>query len=118
MIAAALIILALVCGVIFFGVIQSRDIADRGQSAIADTINLTDMVISLQNNGNMPAAAAYSILKNHPDLIFRLDCRVCNRITTGLEVGDCIRGHLRGRVNLTLTEDPSGGIYTAIMTGG
>ena len=118
MIAVVLVILALVCGVMFFGVTQSREIADRGQTAIADMANLTDVIMSVQSKPNMPAAAAYSILKDHPDLIFRLDCRICNRITTGLEVGDCIRSHLRGRVNLTLTEDPSGGIYNAVLTGG
>jgi flagellar basal body-associated protein FliL len=68
LIAAALLILALVCGVIFFGVSQSRDIADRGQTTIADTVSLTDVIMSVQRKPNMPAAAAYTILKEHPEL--------------------------------------------------
>jgi hypothetical protein len=46
-----------------------------------------------------------------------LDCRVCGRITVGVEAGDYIKNHLRGRVNLTLTVD-AGGIYSAMLTGG
>ena len=81
-------------------------------------MNRTDIVMSLQNRGNMPAAAAYTILKEHPALITRLDCSVCGSVSTGLDVGDCFRNHMRGRVNLILTEDPSGGIYNATVTGG
>ena len=118
LIAFTVIILALVCGILFFGITQSKEIANQGHTAINDAVNLSDVILSVQRNGNMPAAAAYTILKENTNLIFRLDCRICNRITTGIEVGDCIKNHLRGRVNLTLTEDASGGVYTAVMTGG
>ena len=118
LIAFTVIILALVCGILFFGVTQSKEIANQGYTAINDAANHSDVVLSLQRKSNMPTAAAYAILKENTALIFRLDCRVCNRITVGVEVGDCIKNHLRGRVNLTLTEDASGGVYTAVMTGG
>jgi len=117
-IAATLIVLALVVGVIFFGVSQSRELANAGHTAISDTVNMTDVITSIQNRGNMPAAAAYTILKEHPDLIIRLNCHICGRVTIGLEVGDCLKNHIRGRVNLTLTEDASGNGYNATLTGG
>jgi len=117
-IAATLLLLAIVCGVLFFGVSQSRDIADQGYNAINEAVNLTDVIMSVQKNGNMPAAASYTILKEHPELIVRLNCYICGTASTGLEVGDCIKNHLRGRVNLTLTEEESGGTYTAALTGG
>ena len=118
LIAATLAILAAVCGILFFGVFQSKEIANQGYTAINDAANHSDVILSLQNKSNMPSAAAYTILKENTNLIFRLDCRICNRITTGIEVGDCIKNHLRGRVNLTLTEDASSGVYTAVLTGG
>jgi hypothetical protein len=118
MIAAALLLLAAVCGIIFFGVTQSKDIADKGYTAIADTVNLTDVILSVQRKGNMPAAACYAILKEHPELIVRLNCHVCGTTSAGLETADCMKGHMRGRVNLTLTEEESGGTYTAAVTGG
>ena len=118
LIAATLLLIALVCCILFYGITQSKAIADRGNTAINDAANLTDIILSVEKNGNMPAAAAYTILKEHPELIVRLDCRVCFRISNGLDVGGCIKNHLRGRVNLTLTEDESGGIYNATLTGG
>ena len=116
-IAATLIVLSLVCGVIFFGVSQSRDIANQGHTAITDTVNLTDVIMSVQRNGNMPAAASYTILKEHPELIVRLFCFICGRITIGLEVGDCIKNHLHGRVYLTLNGNGDG-TFIATLTGG
>ena len=117
-IAATLLLIAAVCGVLFFGVAQSKDIADKGYTAINDEANLTDVILSVERKGNMPAAAAYNILKDHPELIVRLNCHVCGRTTIGSEVGDCIKSHMRGRVSLTLAEEESGGTYIAVLTGG
>ena len=118
LIAATLLLLAAVCGVLFWGVAQSKDIADTGHTAIKDAANLTDVILSVEKKGNMPAAAAYTILKDNPELIVRLDCRVCGATTIGVDVGECIKSHMRGRVNLTLTEEESGGTYIAVLTGG
>jgi anaerobic C4-dicarboxylate transporter len=118
MIAVTLLLIALVCGVVFFGISQSREIADQGQTTIADTIHMTDVILSVQQKGSMPAAAAYAILKEHPELIIRLDCHICGTAAIGLYVGDCLKSHMRGRVSLTLTEDESGGVYNAVITGG
>jgi hypothetical protein len=74
--------------------------------------------MSVARKGNMPAAASYTILKEHPELIIRLDCFICNTTAVGLEVGDCIKNHMHGRVNLMLTEEESGGTYIAVLTGG
>ena len=117
-IAATLLILAAVCGVLLWGVSQSRDIAGMGYTAVNDAANLTDVVLSVQSKGDMPAAACYTILKEHPELIVRLNCGVCGRITAGAETGDCIKSHMRGRIRLTLTEEESGGTYIAVLTGG
>jgi hypothetical protein len=117
-IAATILLLAAVCGVLFWGVAQSKDIADMGYSAISDTVNMSDVILAVERKGDMPAAACYTILKDHPELIVRLDCRICGSVTVGVEVGDCIKTHMRGRVNLTLTEEESSGTYTATLTGG
>ena len=117
-IAAALLLLAVVCGVLFFGLAQSKDIADKGYTAVNDAANHTDVILSVERNGNMPAAACYTILKEHPELIVRLNCQICGRTSIGLDVGDYIKTHLRGRVNLTLTEEESGGTYIATVTAG
>ena len=117
-IAATLLLVAAVCGVLFFGVTQSKDIADKGYTAINDAANLTDVILSVERKGSMPAAAAYTILKEHPELIVRLNCHICGTASTGVNIGDCIKNHMRGRVNLTLTEEESGGTYIAVLTGG
>jgi hypothetical protein len=118
LIAATILILALVCGIIFFGVSQSKDIADLGYTAVSDTVNLTNIIMSIQRKPNMPAAAAYNILKEHTELFMRMNCHICGITSIGLEVGDCIKSHLRGRVNLTITEEESGGTYFVVLTGG
>jgi hypothetical protein len=118
LIAAALLLVAAVCGVVFYGVAQSRDIADDGLNNLNDAAYLTDVISAIRQNGNMPATACYRLLKENADLIVRLDCRICGRTTVGAEVGDCIKDHMSGRVLLTLTEEESGGTYTAVLTGG
>jgi hypothetical protein len=47
-----------------------------------------------------------------------MNCHVCGTVSIGLEVGDCIKGHMRGRVTLTLTEEESGRTYLAVLTVG
>ena len=118
LIAATLLILAAVCGVLFWGLSQSKDIADKGYTAINETVNASDIVTTLQKTDRIPVAACYTLLKENPESIVRLECLLCGRVTTGTDTGDCLKAHIRGKARLILTEEESGGTYTAVLSTG
>lgn len=121
-IAIALIAVSVVCGVIFFGLSQSRDIADKGLAAMLET-NKTSQLEAVQTftkwqGKSIPAAACYSLLKENTEIITNLTCSICGKITTGADIGDCFKSHMTGRIRITLTEEESGGTYTAVLSAG
>jgi hypothetical protein len=118
-IVIALIAVSIVIGVIFFGLSQSRDVAALGYEQVIASENISaHEVIQTFNKWQergMPAASCYTLLKSNPNLVRSLLCAICGGTTIGIEVGDCIKNHIHGRVSLLLTEDEGGGTYTAVL---
>ena len=120
MLAAAIIAVAIVIGVIFVGLSQSKEVASAGYDSLteADRIANNETIQTFRSfeKKGMPAASCFTLLKENPELIVSLTCNICGKTTTGAEVGDCIKNHMHGRVKTVLTEEESGGTYTAVLS--
>lgn len=121
-IAASIIAIAAVIGILFWGMSQGKELADMGYTAIMDTNRISSIetvqTFTERENKGMPAAACYNLLKANTELISKMTCNICGKTTIGGEVGDCLKNHIKGRIKITLTEEENSGTYTAILTAG
>lgn len=104
------------------GLSQSKGIADKGLAEILDTDKKSQFeavqTFAKWQDKAMPTAACYTLLKENTELIIKLTCNVCGKTTNGADIGDCLRSHINGKVKITLTEEESGGTYTAVISSG
>lgn len=67
--AFTLIAIAAVCGVLFWGMSQSKDIAEMGYSFINEVSDSSqDTLVMVNKHERMPVAACYTLLKENPEL--------------------------------------------------
>ncbi len=122
LIALTLISVSIVIGVLFIGLSQGKEVAALSYQTIMKTDEVGKLeavqTFNTWENKGMPIAACYNLVKSTPELIVSLKCNICGQTTTGANCGDCLLNHLHGRVKLILTEETSGGTYTAVLSVG
>lgn len=115
-IAFELIAVTVVLGVGFVGLNLSRDLLSSGIDAaisgeLASDSAFTQAVQKTEGE-TIPAAACYTLLAAHYDIISSCKCNICGLTTSN---GSCLETHLDGRVKLSLT-DNGDGTLSALIT--
>jgi hypothetical protein len=114
LLAVAVVVVAAVIGVTSFGVHQSRDLASDGYGFFSGLNNPAPLNVA-QVSGDKPVAAIAVFLRKNKQQITELRCNICGTVSSGDNLGDCLKNHLQSRGLFTLTETDNF-TYTAVLS--
>ncbi|GHU91536.1 hypothetical protein FACS1894202_13140 [Clostridia bacterium] len=112
LLSVAVVVVAAVIAILFFGVGQSQDIANEGYGFFA-SLNNTPPITNWTSDSR-PIAAISAFLRRNGTQITELRCNICGTVSSGENLGECLKTHLHGRGRLTLTE--TDGFYVGVLS--